>query len=313
MLTASAVIHAEPVIIFDILADITRHGEIDGSGTLVGDACGPRRLSLGADRRWTTVAMDSHGHRRRDSRGAQLRLGVRQVANPDRVALGLSGVDGASPPPIIGESIGRGQHVRGLRRTQKWATRMRLPNSAHTSRPWRIHELTRDFVVEDVWALPTPGGPDELPRLVSQIASGNFPDGAPLVVRTLWEARWKVGALLGWDGRDAGVGFRVNSLRDRLPNDLRAAPRGPDFAPFSSVYQLEYEWAAEIANRTVHGVMHIGWVPDESGSYRGQMAVLVKPNGLLGIAYMAAIRPFRHLVVYPALMRSIEQRWLTSA
>ncbi|MDF2703344.1 MAG: hypothetical protein K0S10_2290, partial [Rubrobacteraceae bacterium] len=32
--------------------------------------------------------------------------------------------------------------------------RMRLPNTAHTSRPWRIHELTRDFRLEDVWALP---------------------------------------------------------------------------------------------------------------------------------------------------------------
>jgi hypothetical protein len=27
---------------------------------------------------------------------------------------------------------------------------MRLPNTAHTSRPWRIHELTRDFRLEDV-------------------------------------------------------------------------------------------------------------------------------------------------------------------
>ena len=45
-------------------------------------------------------------------------------------------------------------------------TRMRLPNSAHTSRPWRIHELARDFRLEDVWALPTPGGPADFPRLV---------------------------------------------------------------------------------------------------------------------------------------------------
>lgn len=35
---------------------------------------------------------------------------------------------------------------------------MKLPRSAHASRPWRIHDLTRDFRVEDVWALPTPGG-----------------------------------------------------------------------------------------------------------------------------------------------------------
>jgi hypothetical protein len=41
------------------------------------------------------------------------------------------------------------------------------------------------------------------------------------------------------------------------------------------------------------------------------MAVLVKPNGLLGSAYMAAIKPFRLLVVYPALMRAIERDWET--
>ena len=33
---------------------------------------------------------------------------------------------------------------------------MRLPNTAHTFRPWRIRKLTRDFRLEDVWALPTP-------------------------------------------------------------------------------------------------------------------------------------------------------------
>jgi len=189
---------------------------------------------------------------------------------------------------------------------------MRLPSTAHTSRPWRIHELTPDFRLEDVWALPTPGGPGELPRLVSQFVSGDdFPQGAPLVVRTLWEARLKIGGLLGWDGMGTGVGSRVSTLRDRFPEDLRAAPTGPGFdaLPFASLYQLENEWAAEMANRTVHAVMHIGWVPDDTCGYRGQMAVLVKTNGPFGTAYMTAIKPFRYLIVYPALMRSIERKW----
>ena len=55
--------------------------------------------------------------------------------------------------------------------------------------------------------------------------------------------------------------------------------------------------------------MHIGWVPDGTGGFRGQMAILVKPNGVLGTAYMAAIRPFRHLIVYPTLMRRWERAW----
>jgi hypothetical protein len=186
---------------------------------------------------------------------------------------------------------------------------MRLPNTAHTSRPWRIHELTRDFRLEDVWQLPGRGGPDDFPRLVQRFASADPSQGSSRAARALWVIRWKVGGLLGWDRPDAGLGSRVPTLRDRLPTDLREAPAGPDLHRFTSLYLLEDEWAAEIANRTVHGVLHLGWVPDQTGGYRAQMAVLVKPNGLFGTAYMAAIRPFRHLIVYPAILRGIEREW----
>ncbi len=192
---------------------------------------------------------------------------------------------------------------------------MRLPSTAHTSRPWRIHELTRDFRLEDVWALPTPGGPDDFPRLVAGIASGDLSHGSARAAGTLWAIRWRIGELLGWDASDAGVGSRVPTLRDRLPADLREAASGPDFAalPFTSLYLLENEFAAEIANRTMHGVLHLGWVPHQTGGYRGQMAVLVRPNGLLGTAYMAAIKPLRHLIVYPQMMRQIERAWRARA
>ena len=130
---------------------------------------------------------------------------------------------------------------------------MRLPNSAHTSRPWRIHELTADFRVEDVWALPTPGGRDDFPRLVQLMASGDPSQGSSRAARTLWAIRWKVGALFGWDSPDAGHGSERPTLRDRLPVDLRDASPGPDFdaLPFTSLYLIDDEWAAEIVNRTV--------------------------------------------------------------
>ena len=192
---------------------------------------------------------------------------------------------------------------------------MRLPNTAHTSRPWRIHELTRDFRLEDVWELPTPGGPDDFSRLVEGVASGDPSQASSCATRTLFAIRWKLGELLGWDDPDTGLGSRVPTLRDRLPVDLRDAPSGPDYdaLPFTSLYLLEDEWAAEIANQTMHGVLHLGWVPDQAGGYRGQMAVYVKPNGLLGISYMAAIRPFRHLIVYPPMLREIGRKWQARA
>jgi hypothetical protein len=188
---------------------------------------------------------------------------------------------------------------------------MSLPKTAHTSRPWRIHEITRDFRVEDVWALPVAGGRDDFPRLVRGIASGDPSRGSSRAARALWTIRWRVGKLLRWDEPDPVPGPAVPGLRRLLPPDLRDAPHGPDFdiLPFVSLYLLEDEWAAEIANQTMHGVLHLGWVPDDAGVYHAQMAVLVKPNGLFGTAYMGAIRPFRHFIVYPAAMREIGRAW----
>jgi len=189
---------------------------------------------------------------------------------------------------------------------------MRLPKTAHTSRPWRIHELTPDFRLEDVWALPTPGGPDDFPLLTEGFASFDPAQSPSRATRALFALRWKLGELLGWDEPGSGLGSRVPTLRDRLPADLRdtASAASSETLPFEPLYALDDEWAMEIANRTVHGVLHLGWVRDEeTGGHRGQMAVLVKPNGLLGSAYMAAIAPFRHLIVYPQMLRQIERDW----
>ncbi|GGQ28247.1 hypothetical protein BKA00_006259 [Actinomadura coerulea] len=186
---------------------------------------------------------------------------------------------------------------------------MKLPASAHTDRPWRIHEITPDFRLEDVWALPVTGGPDDFPKLLEQMTSSE--NHLPGVAGVLFAIRWRLGRLLGWDKEDSGLDGRVPSLRERLPDDLRGGPAGPAprSLPFRPLYLTGDEWAAEMANRTVHGVMHIAWVPDGSGGHRAHMAVLVKPNGLLGKAYMAAILPFRYTLVYPTLMRTIGRAW----
>jgi hypothetical protein len=188
----------------------------------------------------------------------------------------------------------------------------RLPNYAHTSCPWRIHEIAPDFRLEDVWALPVLGARSDFHALVQGFAAGD-PSQSSWLVRALWMTRWKIGELLGWDEAQAGLGERVPTLRERLPADLLDAP-GPAFdaLPFTSLYLIEDEFAAEIANRTMHGIMHLSFVADGTSGYRGQMAVLVKPNGLLGAGYMTAIRPFRHLIVYPAMMRQFEREWTRS-
>jgi hypothetical protein len=193
---------------------------------------------------------------------------------------------------------------------------LRLPNTAHSTRPWRIHEIAGDFGIEDVWELPTPGGPDDLDHLVLQLGgvggdTAADDDKTSRVTNALMALRWRIGKLVSWDRPRFAVGEQTRSLRERLPDDLRRAPlQDLPGALFRPVYQTHDEWAGEYADRILHAVLHLGWVPDDSGNgYHGQMAILVKPTGMEGKAYMLGIRPFRWFLVYPALLRSMERTW----
>ncbi|HET6508922.1 MAG TPA: DUF2867 domain-containing protein [Baekduia sp.] len=169
-----------------------------------------------------------------------------------------------------------------------------------------------EFELEDVWELPGEGTRGEFGKLVELICAMDPGERGSVVSRALWAVRWKVGELLGWDEEEGGLGARVESVGRRLPEDLRDTDP-PAFArlPFVSLYITEDEFAAEAANETMHGVMHLGAVPSPTDPerIRVRMAVLVKPNGLKGKAYMLAIRPFRHLIVYPAMMRQGRRMW----
>jgi hypothetical protein len=201
------------------------------------------------------------------------------------------------------------------------STGKRLPNAAHESRPWRIREIAPDFTVEDVWALPVQGGAEDFQTLIELVASSDPTEADSVPARVLWRIRDLLGkwfrlgriSVPSDGGADALPipGTDETSLRGRLPDDLRDTTADLDFGslPFDPLYRTGDEFAAEVSNQTVHGVMHLAWVEQGEGRYQGQMAVYVKPRGSLGNAYMALIRPFRHWIVYPALMRQAGRRW----
>lgn len=189
---------------------------------------------------------------------------------------------------------------------------MRLPNSAHEAHAWRIREIAPDFRLEDAWALPVKGDLEDFETLLDVVSSLDLSRGDSRATRALFRIRWRLGELLGWDSPPGALPVPGNteaSLIDRLPEDLRGTATQAGSSPFTPLFRTDVEWAGELSNRTVHGVMQLGWVETAAGLYRGQMAVYVKPRGSLGTVYMAAIAPFRHLVVYPALLREIERAW----
>ena len=196
---------------------------------------------------------------------------------------------------------------------------MKILRAEHECRPWRIHDLVPDFKLEDVWALPVQGGSDDFQGLLDLVGSFDPSRAKSRAARFLWDLRDRLGAWLDLgeisapvDGEGAGgltiPGTAETSLRDRLPADLRGTAAGVSFAslPFVPLYRLDREAAAEVSNKTVHGVAHLAWVERDDGRWEGRMAVYVKPRGFFGRAYMALIKPFRYWVVYPALMREME-------
>lgn len=187
----------------------------------------------------------------------------------------------------------------------------RLPASAHRAMPWRIHDIAPDFEIEDVWSYRAPGaGPGDFDAMLSAIREAGGPGSASRPSRALFALRWKLGELFGWDKEQEGTGARAESLRGRLPAELRhTAETDPPGSPFTSLYKLPREAAREIANATVHAVMHLGWAEGAEG-WELRMAVLVRRKGWFGRLYMAAILPFRLFIVYPAMTRQWEGAWL---
>ncbi|GAA2669142.1 MULTISPECIES: DUF2867 domain-containing protein [Actinosynnema] len=187
------------------------------------------------------------------------------------------------------------------------STGARLPDNAYSAMPWRIREVTDDFHVHDVWRVSTPGaGPDDFPAMHAAMRRTGGVEKQKGLVKLLFTIRWKLGALLRLDDRPAGA-----SLATRLPAALTATTT-PQHAqpPFTPLYDLPTEAASEIVNRSVHAVMHLGWVPSTtSADHELRLTVLVKTRGRLGRAYLSLIGPFRHTIVYPALTRRWERAW----
>ena len=76
---------------------------------------------------------------------------------------------------------------------------------------------------------------------------------------------------------------------------------------FRAVYLFEKESLIEISNKTIFALIHHCKVDDEK---KIKMDIYIKSRGFFSRLYMAIIRPFRHLLVYPAWFKMIRIQWL---
>jgi hypothetical protein len=179
--------------------------------------------------------------------------------------------------------------------------------------PLRVHDFLAGVPLHDVWAV-------DLPRTRSGItldeflrtASACLLTGSP-VVRALLNIRFFIGRLLGWDREPCATAWETFTRRlttaDRS-NSLVVA--GTPEGLFRVVYRFENEQLLEVVNRTAHAAA-LSTLVETADAYRFYFAVYVRNVGRFTPVYMALIDPFRKLIVYPSLLRSIRAKWNQSS
>jgi hypothetical protein len=208
---------------------------------------------------------------------------------------------------------------------------------AHAARPWRVHTLASDFELLDLWALPLDADPARgetfedflrvftqdgmsIARPVYPLRPTSFADALHVALlagmTTLLAVRHLLGRLFALDGdreRLAIPGRSETRVRARLDDDDRrrdsgALPQRVGGA-FEPVYAFPEEALLEIANRTIHALLHLSWVETPGGRRAVVLAVYVKARGWQSRAYMGLIQPFRHAIVYPAWIAHLTRTW----
>ena len=176
----------------------------------------------------------------------------------------------------------------------------------------RAHQLLAGVRLHDVWAvdLPSPRAGITLDEFL-RVANERPYTPAP-VVRALLDLRLRTGRLFGWDR--PRTSSQAPTFADRLTDADRArslAPPGARERPseqFRVVYRFENEKLVELINRTVHAAA-LSTLVETANGYRFYFAIYVRSVSRLTPFYMAAIDPFRKLIVYPSLLRSVRANW----
>jgi Protein of unknown function (DUF2867) len=175
--------------------------------------------------------------------------------------------------------------------------------------PLRIHDFLAGVPLHDVWAIDLPRRRSGITLAEFLRAAGASPFTPSPVVRALLNIRLFVGRLLGWD-REPGASVR-ETFAARLTTADRSKsllPAGTREGPFRMVYRFENEQLLELTNRTAHAAA-LSALVETARAYRFYFAVYVRSVGRLTPLYMALIDPFRKLIVYPSLLRSVRRTW----
>ena len=175
--------------------------------------------------------------------------------------------------------------------------------------PLRVHTFLAGVPVHDVWFV-------DLPRWRAGVTLDDFLRTASnclftpsSLVRMLLGIRFFVGRFFDWDcepSATAAKSFATRLTDTDCSRSLAAAGTRDGF--FRVVYRFENEQLVELINRTVHAAA-LSTLVETATVYRFYLGVYVRSVSRFTPFYMVLIDPFRKMIVYPSLLRSVRAQW----
>src|SRR5882762_7809461 len=185
--------------------------------------------------------------------------------------------------------------------------------------PLRVHTFLAGVPLHDIWSVDLPRWRagvtlDEFLRAANDCTldtcgcsnSSALFTPSPLV-RMLLNIRFFVGRIFGWDNEPATIATFATRLTDADRSRSLIAPGTRD-GFFRAVYRFENEQLLELINRTAHAAA-LSALVETQAAYRFYFGVYVRNVGRFTPVYMALVDPFRKLIVYPSLLRSVRASW----
>lgn len=175
--------------------------------------------------------------------------------------------------------------------------------------PLRVHTFLAGVPLHDVWSV-------DLPRWRTGVTLDDFLRTLssclctpPSLVRMLLDIRFFVGRIFNWDSEPPATAWKAFATRLTDTDRSRSlVPAGTRDRFFRVVYRFENEQLLELINRTAHAAALSVLVETATG-YRFYLGVYVQSVSRFTPFYLALIDPFRKMIVYPSLLRSVRARW----
>lgn len=179
---------------------------------------------------------------------------------------------------------------------------------------WRVKDIASDFKLIDSWELPIDVSGVPFMDVYKFLVTIN-PAQTNQISKILFATRHLLGRIFNWDDDNSWLPVPETgemSLKQRLTTEDRSNNQADKvilpkekMGTFKTVYLFEKESLIEVSNKTIFSLIHYYLIDDN----KIKMDIYVKSRGFSSELYMGLIRPFRHIVVYPAWLKLIKRSW----